>query len=155
MDEHIILAEIENEVERMYDFKTTGAQIQSRVQLLEEGEKNSKCFMNLEKSRQNKTLITSLKKDNNKITNIELILFELKDYYKQLYTESDAEINIDDYLENIDIPLFNSNQAAICEGPISCIEMDSAINSMKLALVPTDSLLSFTVKFGLKLNPCL
>ena len=139
----------------MHDFKTTGAQIQSRVQLLEEGEKNSKYFMNLEKSRQNKTLITSLKKDNNKITNIELILFELKDYYKQLYTESDAEINIDDYLENIDIPLFNSNQADICEGPISYIEMDSAINSMKLALVPTDSLLSFTVKFGLKLNPCL
>ena len=50
VDEQITLAEIENEVERMYDFKTTGAQIRSRVQLLEEGEKNSKCFMNLEKS---------------------------------------------------------------------------------------------------------
>ena len=40
MDEHIILAEIENEVERMHVFKTTGAQIRSRVQLLEEGENN-------------------------------------------------------------------------------------------------------------------
>ena len=139
----------------MYDFKTTGAQIQSRVQLLEEGEKNSKYCMNLEKSRQNKTLITSLKKDNNKITNIELILFELKDYYKQLYTESDAEINIDDYLENIDIPLLKSNQADICEGPISCIEMDSAINSMKLNKSPGSDRLTveFYCKFWFKIKP--
>jgi len=37
--------------------------------------------MNLEKPRQNKKLITSLKKGNNKITNNELILNEIKDYY--------------------------------------------------------------------------
>ena len=44
MDEQITSSEIENEVERMYDFKTTGAQIRSRVQLLEEGGKKLKML---------------------------------------------------------------------------------------------------------------
>ena len=77
MDEQITSAEIENEVERIYDFKTTGAQIRSRVQLLEEGEQKSKYFMNLEKSRQNGKVDNIFEKGNNKITNNELILTEI------------------------------------------------------------------------------
>jgi len=67
--------------------------------------------MNLEKSRQKGKVDNIFEKGNNKIKNNELILTEIKYYYKQLYTESDV--------------------------------------------VPMGSMLSFTAKFGLKLNPYL
>ena len=48
--------ELEFKISHLYDFKAKGAQIRSRIQVLEDGEKNTKYFVNLEKSRQlNKT----------------------------------------------------------------------------------------------------
>jgi len=46
-----------------------GEHIRSRIQVLEEGEKNTKYFVNLGKSRQHRKLITSLIVYDKKIDN--------------------------------------------------------------------------------------
>ena len=53
--------ELESQIEAIYNYKAKGAQIRSRVKFLEEGEKNSKYFHNLEKSRQSRKVVTALK----------------------------------------------------------------------------------------------
>lgn len=77
------MAEITIKIKSIYNFRTIGAQVRSRMQLLGDGEKNSKFFINLEKSRQNKNMITSLKTSAKKETNNELILNEITRYYKK------------------------------------------------------------------------
>ena len=46
------LTQLEAEIETIYTCKAKGAQIRSSLQILEEGEKNTKYFHSLEKSRQ-------------------------------------------------------------------------------------------------------
>ena len=48
------VTETEHEIKEIYDSKANGAQIRARIQFLEEGEKNSKYFLSLERSRQNR-----------------------------------------------------------------------------------------------------
>ena len=48
------IVELENEIKQIYDLKATGARIRSRLQFIEEGERNTKYFLGIEKSRQNK-----------------------------------------------------------------------------------------------------
>ena len=45
---------LEKEIQQIYNERASGAQIRSRVTLIEENEKCSKYFVNLEKSRQSK-----------------------------------------------------------------------------------------------------
>ena len=46
------VTETEHEIKEIYDSKANGAQIRARIQFLEEGEKNTKYFLSLERSRQ-------------------------------------------------------------------------------------------------------
>ena len=54
---------------------------------VEEGEKNTKYFLNLEKRNYNNTCIKTLfNKDNEEITDMKQILEEQKRFYENLYT---------------------------------------------------------------------
>ena len=69
--------------------RTRGAALRSRSMWYEEGDKSTKLFLNLEKSRGAKKQISSLKtKDNKLITNDKDILAEEVRYYQELYTTS-------------------------------------------------------------------
>ena len=46
---------------KLYSDKVKGAQIRSRIKCVEEGEKNKKFFLGLEKARQTRKNITALK----------------------------------------------------------------------------------------------
>ena len=56
------LLKIKHELEVIQIEKTRGAQIRARIKWIEEGEKNTRFFCNLEKSRRKKNTITCLKK---------------------------------------------------------------------------------------------
>jgi hypothetical protein len=67
---------------KLYSDKVKGAQIRSRIKWVEEGEKNTKFFLGLEKARQTRKNITALKdnkgeliKDQSKILELERILY--------------------------------------------------------------------------------
>ena len=61
--------------------------VRSRAQWIEQGEKRSKYFMNLENRNYKTKCITTLGTDENKITDQTLILDECKNFYKNLYPE--------------------------------------------------------------------
>ena len=73
----------------MYSEKVKGAQIRSRIKWVEEGEKNSKFFLGLEKSRQTRKVITALAdKDGNIVKEQENILDLARSYYYKLYSSN-------------------------------------------------------------------
>ena len=93
---------LETEINDLYKIKTIGAQIRSKVDFIEQGEKNTKYFLGLEKSRQTRKVINSIKFNNTRLTDIHEILNAEKAFYKDLYT---SKLNIDrnyyNYVNNI------------------------------------------------------
>ena len=78
-------------LENMHEKRTKSLIIQSRIQYYEEGEKNSKVFLNLVKKNQENSLIRSLKTNDGTVDNPEDILKEINKFYKNLYDSKDIE----------------------------------------------------------------
>ena len=77
--------EIEKNFDNLYFVKEIGAQIRSRVQWVEQGEKNTKYFLGLEITRQTRKTINSLYDENGGITRQQTKILQLsKSYYKNL-----------------------------------------------------------------------
>ena len=91
--------------------RTRGLIIQSRSQYYEDGEKNSKLFLNLVKSNQEKAMIRSLKiNDTETVMDQKEILNELERFYKTLYTSKqpkDATAYIESIKQSDEIPQIN------------------------------------------------
>ena len=62
------------------------------------GRKKSKFFTNLEKSRQYRKLISSLQLNGQTVTIDDLILKEIAQYYRRLYTASSEETDDDIFI---------------------------------------------------------
>ena len=88
--------------------------------------------MNLEKSRQSKKVLSSLKVDGETIHNNEEILMEEVNFYRKLYTTENVDSSsITTYLSNInDITKLNVNNANLCGGTLSEEECKCAIKEM-------------------------
>ena len=103
----------------------------SRINWYENGEKNSKYFLNLEKTRRGKTAVRQLYDSTGKITvNPRSIINELRDYYQTLYSNHDSEEGEDfasDFLENPNIPSLSNNSTMTCEGLLTCAECFEAL----------------------------
>ena len=69
--------EIEKNFDNLYFVKEMGAQIRSRVQWVEQGEKNTKYFLGLEKNRQTRKTINSLYDENGGITRQQTKILQL------------------------------------------------------------------------------
>ena len=148
------VTEIENEIKVIYNAKSTGAQIRARIQHLEEGEKNTKYFLSLEKSRQNRKTITSLIINGQRVTTSDEILDSEVKFYEKLYSTRDTHNNIEQYLNNIKIDhLLSEEEANTCEGQISLNECSEALHGMKLNKSP--GLDGLTVEFYIKFWPHL
>ena len=107
-------AEIKKEAEKALDVfheeKTKALIVQSRCQYYEEGEKNSKFFLGMLKSNQEKTLIRTLKTEEGTIENQKSILNEIQSFYSELYTRRPT-LNPSEWIDSIerdgDIPKIN------------------------------------------------
>ena len=69
----------------LYTDKARGAQVRARAQWIEEGEKNTKYFLKLEKARQSSSAIHGLNINGVEENNEELILEGLSRFYGDLY----------------------------------------------------------------------
>ena len=89
------LEALKAEYEREYDYIVRGSIIRSRATWFEQGERNSKYFLNLENNNKTKSCIRKLLQENGKeCTNPNTILNEIHSYYSELYDEkSEIEIN--------------------------------------------------------------
>ena len=90
-------------MDEILEYKFRGAQIRARAQRDKEGEKCSKFFLSLEKSKQANNAIACLKENNREYSNTSDILRIISFFYKELYTSNPkSEATIDTYLQDID-----------------------------------------------------
>ena len=119
-----------NELETIYNIKVQGLILRSKARWVENGEKNSKYFANLEKRNFQSRIIHKLNVDGKLITDPNNILKEEMKYYENLYEKIEAQSsNYDFFPENFDQKLENENRNK-CEGLITEEECLSALKSM-------------------------
>ena len=125
---------IKKQIEEIYKEKAFGAIIRSRCQMLEEYERPTKYFLNLEKTKQNVKHIRTLVNDGHKISCSDEILELEKKYFERLYSESDVNSNtdvyLDTYLNNINIPKISEESQQICDKTIDFDEVCKAVDAL-------------------------
>ena len=128
------LMQAKQELELIHLNKAKGAQLRSRIKWIEEGEKNTKYFLGLEKSKGKANTITELKRENEKIKNPLNILNEIKTYYSTLYTKNpnitDTDKKLEDFLKNIDHPVLSAEDKELCDSEIFLDEMSNALSKL-------------------------
>ena len=101
-------------LEKLYMEKASGSQIRSRINCIENGEKNNKYFLNLEKQRQSQKTIKEVRIDDQNTSKDEnIILKTISAFYKKLYTTSNPNINyIKNYIKEtkVDVKLSDGQQ---------------------------------------------
>lgn len=122
-------------IELIHLYKARGAQIRSRTKWIEDGEKNTKYFCNLEKHRSKQNIITRLEKeDGTIITNTQDILMEQVHFYKGLYDQKTEIENtkeaVGQFLGDSNFPRLSQEEKKSCEGKITLEETTSALNQL-------------------------
>ena len=106
--------------QRNANWRTKGAILRSKSQWYNEGEKNTKYFLNLEKRHCKQGTITQLKvNDNDLICTDKEILKECESFYQNLYSSKVATDNQDRaffFPQQEDRTLLNSDEQSLCEG---------------------------------------
>jgi len=122
---------------KMYEYiskETLGYIIRSRTKYYEEGEKNTKYFLALEKIRgDSKTIKTLITEDGSQVSDPKSILEEEKEFYSKLYTSHRSQLpDFEDkkweFMEGLNIPQINQEEAESLEKPITEDEVLQAIS---------------------------
>ena len=113
----------------------SGIRIKSRANWLEDGEKASKFFCNLEKHNYTEKTIKKLKdNDGNNIYNQKSILTEIKNFYEKLFAEQKSEnekLDLKTLMKNYNLQRLNKNNAEKLQGKLTLIEISEALKHMK------------------------
>ena len=128
--------------------KLKGTLIRSRARWVEQGEKGSRYFCNLEnRNFISKRMSSVIDRDGNEITDFDEINNEVLKFYKQLYKskENDIEnIDLNVRLEE-DTPKLSDEEAIAIEGSITIKEAGEALKNMKNNKSPGST--GFTAEF--------
>ena len=109
--------QISEQLEKIYKSKCKGAIIRSRVKWFEEGEKNTKYFMSLEKRNLDKNTIMLLKNRKGKLIRTQQnIRKHVHDFYSTLYRAKLKTPDMHRYFHNLQIPKLTQELADKCEG---------------------------------------
>ena len=126
-DQKIYLDTVDDLNKLLYE-RTAGLIFRSKARWAADGEKSSKYFFNLERTRANsKACQVLLKEDGTLLENIPDILDEQRRYYSELY-KNDEEICFT--LQNNTTQMLNNEQYNLLNIPISINEIRTAIKSL-------------------------
>ena len=129
------LENLKLELTALRQVKVKGAVIRSRATNLLEGEKPTKYFCSLETHNYLSKIVPKLETSDGKIfTDQHAILKESENFYKKLYSNKDdtlSEINLREYLQNINLPKLTDNESNQLEGQITLSELSIALQNMK------------------------
>jgi len=120
-------------LEQYYLEKAKAAQIRARVTDIEDGEKNTKYFLSLEKNRQENNTIHSLKICSTKITGNSRVLREVTSFWENIYKSKVVnDQDIEEYLADISLERgLADKEQEICEGLLTIEECNEALKNMK------------------------
>ena len=127
------------ELERIIEYQTKGAILRSKSRWYNEGEKNTKYFLNLEKRHCKQATITQLKvSEDDFISTDKEILLECENFYKNLYTSKvDTKKNADAFFPPLEEQKrLSQEEQSLCEGPLSKKECLEALKSMASEKTP-------------------
>lgn len=101
-----------------------GAQLRSKIKWVEEGERNTKFFLTLEKIRAKQKIMTQLEIEQNVITDQTEIIKHQVLFYKKLYSNPKRyePFECDDFLNNIILPTLNMEEKEDFEREIDILE---------------------------------
>ena len=141
------LQEKKSELEEIRKKKVEGLFVRSRAKWIDQGEKVSKYFCNLENRNYiSKNMPNLIKEDGSKTINDQEITEETKKFYEKLYeSRHTTDINIEKQLNYKDIVKLDDKQKASLEGPITTEEMLSSLKHMKNNKSPGSD--GFTIEF--------
>lgn len=126
--------EIKSKLDVLYQETAKGYQVRSRARWIEEGERNTKYFAQLERKHQTFNTITKLKSENDKtLEDNQEILAEAHKFYSNLFksTKPDKD-EINKYLRNTKIKnKLQMDEMMSCEGEITIHECESVLKHMK------------------------
>ena len=154
----VLISDTESRLKALRIKEIKGIMIRSRAQWLEEGERPSRYFFNLQKIKAQRSHISSVYNLNGtEVSSQEEIEKAHVDFYSRLFSEEliDAALQ-DDLLSSLSRQL-SSDQASSCEGQMTCDEMTLALRSMNANKAPGPDGLSveFYAKFWDRLGPYL
>ncbi|KAL9963239.1 hypothetical protein ACROYT_G032418 [Oculina patagonica] len=142
------------ELKKIYEHKGKEAIFRSKVKWLEQGEKPTKYFFNLEKTNYEKKLIREVKLENgDKTTQPKQIEKELEKFYSNMYT-SKNNLNIEplgenksfeSFVEGIEIPQLNAEERDSLEYDFTFEELKEALGSFSDNKTPGED--GFTKEF--------
>ncbi|VDI81458.1 blast:Transposon TX1 uncharacterized 149 kDa protein [Mytilus galloprovincialis] len=126
--------QIENQLETHYEYKAKGAQLRSKQDWVEKGEKNTAYFLGLEKNKQTKKTIIKLKDDQgNIVTDQSEILQIEKKFYEKLYSKENENIAQSwEYINSTEVKnKLSKNESQTCDGYVTIDELTLAVNNLK------------------------
>ncbi|KAJ8017783.1 hypothetical protein HOLleu_44581 [Holothuria leucospilota] len=126
------LQNLEDGLNNIVSKEVKGAALRAKIQWFEEGERPTRLFLNLEKSRQKVKVMKSLLKDDGTVvTDRETIMHELVDFYKNLYKRESTDKNASSALINNVTRLLSPIDTRFCDEGLKSEELFDALKSMK------------------------
>ncbi|KAJ8029421.1 hypothetical protein HOLleu_28804 [Holothuria leucospilota] len=126
------LQNLEDELNNIVSKEVKGAALRAKIQWFEEGERPTRLFLNLEKSRQKVKVMKSLLKDDGTVvTDRETIMHEQVDFYKNLYKRESTDKNASSALINNVTRLLSPIDTRFCDEGLKSEELFDALKSMK------------------------
>lgn len=110
-----------------------GLQIRSKTKWIEEGEKSTKYFLNLEKNNAYRKSVSKLvNSDGNIITSQDLIIDEEIKFFSNLYkSQGTTPIeSFNDFFDNVNTPELNDDDKELCNGALTMDECFNALRAM-------------------------
>ena len=130
-----------HELEEIEKLEASSSIFRSKIKWAEEGERNSKFFLNLEKRNYTNKLITQLQINDSLITDQKQILLEERNFYKTLYSEK-LDTGSENYQNSLsefmhcDIPKLSSELKQDCEKEITEKELLNSLKELKNGKTP-------------------
>ena len=142
---------LKKELEVIYEHKGRAAMFRSKCRWIEQGERPTKYFFNLEKRNYNKKVIAEIETENGEyITDENQILSEIETYYHNPYSsQSTATLGeFCQFTRNIDVPHITEDIRAKLEGRLTYQECKKVLSSFSNGKSPGED--GFTAEFYAK-----
>ena len=118
-----------NQLEEIYDDIAEGIKVRSKCQWYEEGEKSTRFFLNIEKTKATEGTVKKLDINNKEIDNPVEINKELERFFENLFKRKlrKTKHTCNEFLRDISLPTLSQERKKVCDKVISEQEGDSCI----------------------------